>query len=134
MIQRVCALGISALATVVGIGVAGAPAGAATPEDRPTFASAAAAMGKAGDVCSGSHKMVDAGATGIPPRIYQHRDYETQYKNCASGPVSARVDIAFYADTPCMTVQPGQTVVFKYRVTWLASASPAPGPRNVVTC
>lgn len=140
MVRRMSALGMSTVVAAVGLGMLAAPANAAPPaveaEPSTSVTEAALQANRAGDICLGNdHTVVGAGAHGVPPRVYNYKDYETPFRNCWYGqPFNARVDIALYPDTPCMTVQPGQTVVFRYHVEWMPGWSPEPGPRNVVAC
>lgn len=134
LVAPMVASGLIGTSLLLGASAAYAATSAVGGEQTTAMSKTSIRNNLAGDICLGEDSTaVRSGAHGVPPRIIYYKDYETPFRNCGPGPVSARVDIAFHVDTPCRMVQPGQTVVFRYRVEW-TKYSPEPGPRSVVRC
>lgn len=91
--------------------------------------------GKDGAELVGKHRMYDSSATGIPPRVYQHRYYRSKVANCNEGKsIKVRIDIQAGPDTKCKTIRAKKTYTFDYKITWFDSTQPEPMPRSIASC
>lgn len=111
-------------------------ASAVTSNPGPAEVGAAAFCdGKDGAELVGKHRMYDSSATGIPPRVYQHRYYRSKVANCNEGKsIKVRIDVQGGPDSKCKTIRAKKTYTFDYKITWFDSTQPEPMPRSIASC
>lgn len=125
---------IAGLLAIFALPSASASAIASSPGPAEVGA-AAFCDGKDGAELVGKHRMYDSSATGIPPRVYQHRYYRSKVANCNEGKsIKVRIDIQAGPDSKCKTIRAKKTYTFDYKITWFDSTQPEPMPRSIASC